>query len=288
MQEVNSAGNGILSDELGGLNIGPVDNNAVGKKVKIKRVSELYGMCLTEEVKSKNYSSFSEGLAKSYAPNNVDTIGEHMDKVSDMNYTDSEGSKPAISQKDSTLEDSPDQSADQTNSASEDGTERKQSIEAEEQKRKSRKTSSQTESSGKTTYSPDSSKTERTDDSIQLLREKRNKAEKAANGSPEREVSGDFGSRYNRSPAIKDYAKSRANGVCEYCEESAPFKTDSGEPYLEVHHVDELGEGGEDHPDKVVALCPNCHKEIHYGQQGDRINQNLQEKLEDGLAEVGK
>lgn len=122
----------------------------------------------------------------------------------------------------------------------------------------------------------------------QELVEKRQRAEEAADESPEKDITKNVGSNYSRAPAIKDYAKARADGVCEYCEKPAPFKTDGGEPYLEAHHVDELGEGGEDHPDKVVALCPSCHKEIHYGQRGDKINQSLREKLENGLAEVGK
>jgi hypothetical protein len=46
---------------------------------------------------------------------------------------------------------------------------------------------------------------------------------------------------------IKEYAKERANGVCERCGEPALSDDEDGEPYLEVHHVDELGEGGADH-----------------------------------------
>ena len=40
----------------------------------------------------------------------------------------------------------------------------------------------------------------------------------------------------NRSTAIKLYAKKRANGICEGCNETAPFETKSG-PYLEIHHL---------------------------------------------------
>jgi len=122
----------------------------------------------------------------------------------------------------------------------------------------------------------------------QELVEKRQRAEEAADESPEKDITKNVGSNYSRAPAIKDYAKTRADGVCEYCKKPAPFETENGDPYLETHHVDELGEGGEDHPDKVVALCPNCHKEVHYGQRGDKMNQSLREKLENGLAEVGK
>ena len=67
-----------------------------------------------------------------------------------------------------------------------------------------------------------------------------------------------------RSDAIKRYARRRANGNCEFCLESAPFTTTKGEPYLEVHHVKKLSDGGPDHPEWVVAICPNCHRRAHY------------------------
>jgi 5-methylcytosine-specific restriction endonuclease McrA len=122
------------------------------------------------------------------------------------------------------------------------------------------------------------------------LSELRTKAEERASSDPVRDTSPEIttvGSRYQRAPAIRDYALARADGVCECCGGPAPFKKPAGEPYLEVHHVDELGEGGEDHPDKVVALCPVCHKRIHYGEDGSSINNQLAEKLEAGLADVG-
>ena len=119
------------------------------------------------------------------------------------------------------------------------------------------------------------------------LKELREKAEDAATDNPTRDTSATIGSRYIRAPAIKEYAKARAEGYCEYCGELAPFETNDGEPYLEVHHVDELGEGGVDHPDKVVALCPVCHKEIHHGERGEKMNSKLRKKLNNGLADAG-
>ncbi|MEJ7595143.1 MAG: HNH endonuclease [Planctomycetaceae bacterium] len=58
----------------------------------------------------------------------------------------------------------------------------------------------------------------------------------------------------------------RANGVCERCGASAPFRrrTDDS-PYLEVHHWIPLSEEGEDSTDNAGALCPNCHREVHDG-----------------------
>lgn len=39
-----------------------------------------------------------------------------------------------------------------------------------------------------------------------------------------------------------------------------------GSPYLEVHHVRRLADGGSDTTENAVALCPNCHMELHYGE----------------------
>jgi hypothetical protein len=120
------------------------------------------------------------------------------------------------------------------------------------------------------------------------LRTLRSEAETAATDDPIRDTSSaGTGSRYQRAPAIKRYVQARAAGVCELCEEPAPFETPDGRPYLETHHVEELGQGGEDHPDKVAAVCPTCHKRIHYGADGDTLNKTLRERLEDGLANVG-
>ena len=58
----------------------------------------------------------------------------------------------------------------------------------------------------------------------------------------------------------------RANSVCEACGRNAPFiRTSDGTPYLEVHHVIPLADGGEDTIENALALCPNCHREKHFG-----------------------
>ena len=71
---------------------------------------------------------------------------------------------------------------------------------------------------------------------------------------------------YARNPHVVAAALMRANGICERCEEPAPFnrKTD-GSPFLEVHHKQRLAENGDDTLENAEALCPNCHRESHYG-----------------------
>jgi predicted HNH restriction endonuclease len=60
----------------------------------------------------------------------------------------------------------------------------------------------------------------------------------------------------------------RANGFCDWCEKTAPFnRSSNGSPYLEVHHINPLSQGGDDTLENTVALCPNCHREAHFGQK---------------------
>lgn len=62
---------------------------------------------------------------------------------------------------------------------------------------------------------------------------------------------------------VAEYAKRKADGVCQLCNKPAPFKDPDGEPFLEIHHIIPLAEGGEDSIGNVVALCPNCHRRMH-------------------------
>jgi 5-methylcytosine-specific restriction protein A len=55
-----------------------------------------------------------------------------------------------------------------------------------------------------------------------------------------------------------------AEGHCEACFNRAPFFTDDGWPFLEVHHVKMLSDGGSDQITNAVALCPNCHRRLHH------------------------
>lgn len=50
-------------------------------------------------------------------------------------------------------------------------------------------------------------------------------------------------------------------------------------PILEIHHVDRLADGGPDVPANAVALCPNCHREAHYGDRADAIRQELLDQV---------
>jgi len=80
-----------------------------------------------------------------------------------------------------------------------------------------------------------------------------------------------------RSTAIRAYGLKRANGVCEYCQSKAPFITSDGILYLEVHHIKKLADGGPDHPDFVIGICPNCHRRAHYGVDREQVNKSMLE-----------
>ena len=74
---------------------------------------------------------------------------------------------------------------------------------------------------------------------------------------------------YVRDPAVCAFVLERANGVCEACEQPAPFLKADGEPFLEVHHVTPLAERGSDTVDNAIGACPNCHRRLHHS--ADRI-----------------
>lgn len=81
-----------------------------------------------------------------------------------------------------------------------------------------------------------------------------------------------------RAEAIRLYALARAQGKCEACECDAPFLAKAG-PFLEVHHVFRLADGGPDHPAHVIALCPNCHRKAHYSIDAETFNESLVARL---------
>jgi 5-methylcytosine-specific restriction protein A len=70
---------------------------------------------------------------------------------------------------------------------------------------------------------------------------------------------------FRRNPDVIAEVLLLAKGVCQRCDQAAPFLRMDGRPYLEVHHRQPLAEGGKDTVENAIALCPNCHRERHYG-----------------------
>jgi 5-methylcytosine-specific restriction protein A len=76
---------------------------------------------------------------------------------------------------------------------------------------------------------------------------------------------------YTRNPDVIAESLYLADGICQRCGREAPFTRKSdGSLYLEVHHIiplskQDLHEENLDVLDNVTAICPNCHREVHYG-----------------------
>ncbi|CAN7654162.1 HNH endonuclease [Rhizobium sp. LjRoot254] len=82
-----------------------------------------------------------------------------------------------------------------------------------------------------------------------------------------------------RDPNVVAWVLVNAKGICERCEEAAPFNRDDGEPFLEVHHIRPLSEGGPDTTDNALACCPNCHRRLHSGQDRATLKSDLIKRL---------
>jgi hypothetical protein len=86
------------------------------------------------------------------------------------------------------------------------------------------------------------------------------------------------GMTFARNPALRARALERAKGLCEYCG-TPGFRMENGAVFLETHHVVSLGEGGVDREWNVAAICPNHHREAHYGARAAEIRQALLSRL---------
>lgn len=83
--------------------------------------------------------------------------------------------------------------------------------------------------------------------------------------------------QFERDPRVKAWILQNANGKCRLCGNDAPFSDEFGLPFLEVHHVIPLADGGDDVVSNAVALCPNCHRRCHHGADRQQIRQKLRE-----------
>lgn len=82
-----------------------------------------------------------------------------------------------------------------------------------------------------------------------------------------------------RDPMVKAYVLQEAKGICESCENNAPFLDDKGRPYLEVHHLKHLADGGSDTIGNTVAVCPNCHRALHYSKKSQILKDEIYSKV---------
>lgn len=86
------------------------------------------------------------------------------------------------------------------------------------------------------------------------------------------------GKAYTRNSEVRKRVLDRAKGFCEWCGDEG-FKIHDGRIYLETHHIEPLSEGGEDSELNVAALCPNHHREAHFGKDRDIMAKGLKDKV---------
>lgn len=84
------------------------------------------------------------------------------------------------------------------------------------------------------------------------------------------------GMRIPRDPNAAREALASANYVCEIDRDHETFVcAELGRSYVEAHHLMPLSRqpshpANLDVPANIIALCPNCHRKIHYGNARDR------------------
>ncbi|MDK9761632.1 HNH endonuclease [Vibrio sp. D420a] len=84
---------------------------------------------------------------------------------------------------------------------------------------------------------------------------------------------------YARSPEVKAWVLNRANGICECCNQEAPFETEEDRPFLEVHHIIPLVDDGADTVENCAGICPNCHRMLHFGKGRETRSSILLESI---------
>lgn len=88
---------------------------------------------------------------------------------------------------------------------------------------------------------------------------------------------------YDRDPLVVAIARKRASYSCEILEcKSNDIFLESGEKYIEVHHIIPLANGGDDSIENTACLCPNHHREIHLGKKANSLTEALKKLRMEG------
>lgn len=74
-----------------------------------------------------------------------------------------------------------------------------------------------------------------------------------------------------RNPNFRELALIRENYTCELCKTQQTFTDKNNYEYFEGHHLIMYNLSAQkrfkyclDHPNNIICLCPNCHREIHH------------------------
>ena len=107
--------------------------------------------------------------------------------------------------------------------------------------------------------------------------------EKSNNRAPVLKSGLESNKRYATDPRLAKTAIKNAGYVCELSgligNNHTTFNSTHGTKYLEAHHLvpmkaqkDFISSGiNLDRLENIVALCPNCHKAVHYGTKAEKI-----------------
>jgi len=71
----------------------------------------------------------------------------------------------------------------------------------------------------------------------------------------------------DRGEAVTKALKKILKPVCQVCGKEC-FEKHNGDKYIEAHHIKEISKTspGALCTDNIILVCPNCHREIHYGK----------------------
>lgn len=86
------------------------------------------------------------------------------------------------------------------------------------------------------------------------------------------------GHHFVRNNAVRHHVITRANGRCEYCGELG-FIRDDDSRFIEAHHIIHLANQGPDTLENVIGLCPNHHRQAHFGMNRESLEAELKAKL---------
>ena len=84
-----------------------------------------------------------------------------------------------------------------------------------------------------------------------------------------------------RDPEVRRKVIQRADGRCEFCGAEG-FEQENGSRFVEAHHIIHLAQQGPDTLANVIALCPNHHREAHFGKN----RKKLEEKFKLALTKI--
>jgi 5-methylcytosine-specific restriction enzyme A len=81
-----------------------------------------------------------------------------------------------------------------------------------------------------------------------------------------------------RSPEVKRWLLDNTGNVCECCLVE-PFLKPDGSTYREIHHLKKLADDGSDRVENAVAICANCHRELHFGANNADLLDELYNRI---------